>query len=278
MSITRFSDTLSRRTALAGLGSGELALAAVVVAGRSSLGLAQEGTPAVEMTGGDETLLSVTVERDQLPSGEALVILGRDTYEPGARGTCACPDEEGTVIYLVESGAFTATHEEGGRIIRQAITADASEELAPAGESFTLSAGDAVVFPGKMRVTSNEGSEPATYLFALILAPVGPPEPDPTDLGERTSEILGVVACPWPELGSESVAIQLWRTSLDAGASLAGPAGGVQVVVPNVAPADPATPTALAAGDDGSTTNSGADAIEVVVLTLTPAAAATPAP
>jgi multisubunit Na+/H+ antiporter MnhG subunit len=232
---------------------------------------AQAGTPATSAgAGGDETLLAVTVARDQVPTGQGLVYIGRVTFAPGARQTCGCPDERGTVLTLVESGTFTFELERGGRIIRGATTATPREELASPGVAFTLGAGDAMVFPGNKRVEANAGTEPAVYLFALILAPVGPPAPDPSDVGERTLETLGVVVGPWPDLGSGPVAIALRRTALAPGASLAAPADGIQFVVPDDARIA-ATPTALAAGENGTTTNGGVESIDVLVLTIAPA-------
>ena len=248
----------------------------VVLGGAFALGrptpatAVQAGTPTTSAASGDETLLAVTVARDQLPTGEGLVYIGRNTAEPGARHTCGCPDERGTVLIVVESGTLTYEIESsGGRIIRGADGEGATEEPAPAGVSFTLAAGDALVFPGKWRVEANEGADPAVYLFALLLAPAGPPAPDPSDVGVITLETLGVVVGPWPDLGSGPVAITLRRSVLEPGASLAAPATALQVVVPEDA-LIAATPTALTPGDDGTTTNGGTEPIDVLVLSLAP--------
>jgi hypothetical protein len=239
---------------------------------------AQAGTPATtsETAGGDETLLAVTVARDQVPTGEGLVYIGRVTFAPGAHQTCGCPDERGTVLTLVESGTFTFELERGGRIIRGATTASPREEQASPGVAFTLGAGDAMVFPGNKRVEANTGTEPAVYLFALILAPVGPPAPDPSDVGVRTLETLGVVVGPWPDLGAGPVALTQRRSVLEPGASLAAPSTAYQFVVPDDARIA-ATPTALTPGENGTTANGSAEPIRVVVLAIAPAGAdATP--
>src|SRR5262249_25061987 len=158
------------------------------------------------------------------------VVMGRNTFAPGARNTCACPDERGTVITFVESGTFTfqiASSE--GRIVRGANTATPRDEPMPASTPFTASAGDALGFPGKFRIEANDGTEPATYVFALLLAPVAPPETE--TVGEITGGILGVIPGTWPALGAGSVTVTLQKAVLDPGASLTAPAGGLQFAV-----------------------------------------------
>ena len=133
---------------------------------------AQAGTPDAVPAGGARTDAAGGDRRPRpTADGEGLVYIGRVTLEPGYRATCGCQDERGTVVTVVESGTFTFEIESGGRIIRGANTDDPREEPAPAATPFQLSAGDAVVFPGKKRVEANEGAEPAVYLFALILVP-----------------------------------------------------------------------------------------------------------
>jgi hypothetical protein len=243
--------------------------------GLSSRAFAQEGTPASEMATDQGILMTTSVARDQLPADEGFVLIGRVTFEPGAHQTCGCSGEHGSVITFVDSGPFTFELERGGRIIRGANTATPHEEVAAPATRFTLAAGDAMIFPGKKRYEANETSEPATYLFALILAPTAPPEPDPTDVGVRTTEILGVVPGAWAGLQADPVTVTLSRASLDAGSSVPVPAGGMLAVVSSIAQ-DPATPTALVAGGDRATTNSGATAMDVFVLSFEPASVATP--
>ena len=55
----------------------------------------------------------------------------------------------------------------------------------------------------------NEGDEPTVFLFVVVLEPIGPPEPDPSDVGEVTSEWLVQSSGRWPELPPGPVSLTL---------------------------------------------------------------------
>jgi hypothetical protein len=235
----------------------------VVMLVAAMLGVVGLGSPGAAAQGGQ--LVSVEIARDQLPAGDGIAVIGRETFAPGSSQMCACPDEQGTVIIVVESGSFTYQIESSaGRIIRGANSEAPREEAAPVSTPFMLDAGDAVVFPGKHRIESNDGTEPATYVFALLLAPAAPPAVDAT--GE-ISQIFGVVPGTWPDFGSETVTVTIATADLAPGESLAAPEGGLQFVVQTVA-AEVATPTSLAVGGDGGTTNQSGTPLPVVVVSV----------
>jgi hypothetical protein len=218
-----------------------------------------------------ETLVSIDVPRAQLPSGDGLAIIGRGIFGPGARQVCTCPAEQGTVLIVVESGTFTYQIESSeGRIIRGANTAAPREEPAPASTPFHLAAGDALVFPGKDRIEANEGSEPASYVYALLLAPAPPPELEST--GEISGPILDVIPGTWPEFTSASVTVTFQKAVLAPGESLAPSTGGLQFAVQDVAP-ELATPTALATGADG-TSNLGQTPLPILAVSVVPSSGA----
>jgi hypothetical protein len=230
----------------------------------------QEATPANAVG----TLLDITIDRAQLPGDVGFVLMGRNVAEPGSRHTYFNPDDVGTIVIVVESGVVTYEIDgTGGRIVRGANTASPAEETAPEKTPFTLAPGDAVVYPAQRRVEGNQGDVPAVFLFAVILEPVGPPEPDPTDVGEITSEILAESSGAWPDMPSGPVNLTLRATSLGDGEMLPAPAGGLQTVDQVSGNA-----TGLIVADNG-TLNLGDEAAQLLVLSLAPmtAAPATPA-
>jgi mannose-6-phosphate isomerase-like protein (cupin superfamily) len=234
---------------------------------------AQEATPAAATMG---RLLDVMVERSQLPGEEGFILFGRNIAEPGARHTYFNPDEVGTIVIVVESGVVTYEIDgPGGRILRGASNASPSEEPAPAGSPFTLAAGDAVVYPAQRRVEGNEGGEPAVFLFAVILGPVGPPPPDPSDVGEISSTWLGSYDGPWMALPDGPVALTWERTMIGPGEWRPPAAGGMQVIAQDSGPVGD-----LLVGGDGSAFNLGNEPVTALLFRVSPGttADATPAP
>jgi hypothetical protein len=118
----------------------------------------------------------------------------------------------------------------------------------------------------------NEGDIPTVMLFAAAIEPLGPPPPDPTDVGEETTEFLGQTAGAWPELPPGPVKFTLRTDSVDAGELLPAPAGGVQVIAQTSG-----SPGALLTADSG-TLNLGLEPVDVLIVALEPlgVAAATP--
>jgi hypothetical protein len=176
------------------------------------------------------SMLNVTVEQGVLPGAEGFVVFGHVTLGPGARQTLPERGERGTIVIVVESGTLTYRIEGDGRVIRNAGNGNPHEEAAPSAAPFTLAAGDALVYPAQARVEANDGAEPAVFLYAVILEPIGPPDPNPADAGEITGERLGFAEGNWPELVSGPVMITLSRTHLESGEVLPGLSGGIQIV------------------------------------------------
>ena len=230
----------------------------------------QEATP--EAASGP--LLNVMLDRAALPGKEGFILFGRNIAEPGARHTYFNPDEKGTIVIVVESGAVTYEIDgSGGRILRGVNSASPTEEPAPAGSPFTLAAGDAVVYPAQRRVEGNEGDEPAVFLFAVILEPVGPPPPDPSNVGEISSTWLGRYDGPWMALPDGPVTLTWERTSVGAGEWLPTINGGMQATAQ-----ESGIPGELLIGGDGASYNFGDEPVAALVLTLSPTGtlAATP--
>ena len=231
----------------------------------------QDATPAVTAATG--TLLDVAIDRDQLPGEEGFILLGRNTFQPGSRQTSGSPDEVGTIAIVVESGELTYQIDgSDGRILRGAHSASPVEEAAPAGTPFTLTAGDALVYPAQKRIEMNEGDEPAVFLFVVVLEPIGPPEPDPSAVGEFTSEWLVQSSGRWPELPPGPVSLTLRQRNLGAGEMLPAAAGGLQIVAPTVG-----DPNVLIVASNG-VLNLGEQAADLLVVELAPTGATTATP
>jgi hypothetical protein len=230
----------------------------------------QEGTPQAA----SGPLLEVMIDRAALPGEGGFVLFGRSVFQPNTRQTGANRGEVGTIAIVVEDGTLTYELEEpGGRILRGATSASPVEEEAPAGSTFTLEAGDALVYEAGGRVEANESDAPVSYLFAVILEPVGPPPPNPNDVGEVTSTVLGTYDGPWVALPDGPVALTWNRTTVDAGEWLPSVTGGMQATAQ-----ESGTPGDLLVGGDGAAYNLGDEPVTALVLTLTPTgtAAATP--
>jgi quercetin dioxygenase-like cupin family protein len=246
-------------------------LSIALVAGLYGGAAAQEATPLPETT-----LLDVTVGEDILPGKDAFVILGRSTAEPGAHHPAPERGEKGTIVIFVESGTLTYQIDGQGRIIRAASSDNPQEEPAPAGTSFTLSAGDALVFPAQARIEANESSEPVTYLLVIFLEQIPPPDPNPDAVGVIDGEILGIVERIFPDLPPGPATIALRRAILEPGDTQPEPSGGTQIVSQESGPAG-----ALEQSFEGTVTivSNGADSpIGILVLSIAPGSdAATPA-
>ncbi len=76
----------------------------------------------------------------------------------------------------------------------------------------------------------NEGDVPTVMLFAAVIEPLGFPPPDPTDVGEETTEILGQNAGAWPDLPPGPVRFACRTEQLEASEILPEPAGGIQAI------------------------------------------------
>ncbi|MDF3040513.1 MAG: hypothetical protein K0Q71_3219 [Thermomicrobiales bacterium] len=230
----------------------------------------QEATPGT--LGGPR--LDVMIDRAALPGDEGFVLFGRNVFQPNTRQTFADRGEVGTIAIVVEEGTLTYELEElGGRIFRGATTAAPVDEEAPAGSPFTLEAGDALVFEAGGRVEANESDAPVSYLFAVILEPVGPPPPDPSNVGEVTSTVLGTYDGPWMALPDGPVLVSWEQTTVDVGEWLPSVTGGMQATAQETG-----TPGDLLIGGDGAAYNSGDEPVAALVLTLSPlgTVAATP--
>jgi hypothetical protein len=250
---------------------------AVLLGLSPAAGLAQ-ATPEPATTTG--SLLDVLIDRSMFPGEEGFLLLGRNVAQPGMRGTYFHPDEKGVVAIVVEDGTLTYQIDEpGGRILRQANTANVIEETAPVGAPFTLGAGDGLVYPAQKPIESNESDTPVTFLFAVILEPVPPPPPDPTDVGEVETTILGRYDAPWIDLPAGPVALKLDRVNVDGGETVAAASGNLQAVSQ-----ESGEPGALLIGGDGTAINLSDEFAEALVLTVAPTGspaatpAATPAP
>jgi mannose-6-phosphate isomerase-like protein (cupin superfamily) len=253
------------RTALA------LVVAIAILGPLGAVGVrGQEATPALA----SGPILEVMIDRAALPGEEGFILFGRNVAEPGSRHTYFNPDDTGTIVIVVESGVVTyEIAGPGGRILRGANSASPSEEPAPAGVPFTLAAGDAVIYPAQRRVEGNEGDQPAIFLFAVILEPVGPPPPDPSDVGEISSTVLGSYDGPWMAFPEGPVALTWERTTVDPGEWVAPITGGMQATAQ-----DSGTPGDLLVGGDGAAYNSGEEPVAALVLALTSTGAVTATP
>jgi hypothetical protein len=220
------------------------------------------------------TLLDVTVDRAHLPGKEGIIVLGRQTFQPGAKRTVTPPSATGAEVIVVESGALTfQIPGADGRILRGVSTGSPREERAPADTPTTLEAGDALVFPMQKHIWMNEGEVPTVMLFAAVIEPSGPPPPDPTDVGEETTEFLGQTAGAWPDLPPGPVRFTLRTERLEASELLPAPVGGIQAIGQTSGDRD-----VLLTADNG-TLNLGQDPVDVLVVALAPlgVAEATPA-
>ena len=217
--------------------------------------------------------LAITVDRTQLPGRDGFILFGRNTMPPGTRQTINEHGEVGTIVIVVESGELTyEISGPNGRILRQAASSSSREEAAPAGRPFTLSAGDALVYPAQRRVEQNHGAAPAVFLFAVMLEPIGPPEPDPSDVGKVMTEILGQSSSAWPDLPPGPVTISIHPEQLAVGQMLPTPVGGIEAISQTSG-----DPSALLVADNG-VLNLGNEPAEALVVALAPktAMAATP--
>lgn len=229
---------------------------------------AQADAPVVQ-----ETILDVTLEHELLPDEWGFVFLGRVTAEPGSRQELLERGEQGTIVIVVEEGTLTYEIKGEGSIIRGANSEHPQQEEAPAGAPFALEAGDALVYPAQGRIEANEHDVPVVFLFAVILEPIFPPEPNPSDVGETSDVELGYAEGKWSDLVSGPVTITLQRTLLAPGAHLPRPAGGTWVVSQETG-----TPGSLVSGPAEGRSNVGDAPIEVLVLMILPATSvATPA-
>jgi mannose-6-phosphate isomerase-like protein (cupin superfamily) len=226
-------------------------------------GLAQ-ATPEPATTTG--SLLDVLIYRSMFPGEEGFMLVGRNVAQPGMRGTYFHPDEKGVVAIVVEDGTLTYQIDQpGGRILRQANSANPVEEPAPAGSPFMLESGDALVYPAQKRIESNESDAPVTFLFAVILEPVPPPPPDPSDIGEVETTILARYDAPWIALPAGPVALTLDRANVAGGETLAADVGNMQTVSQ-----ESGEPGALLIGGDGTAINLSDEIAEALVLTVAP--------
>lgn len=167
-----------------------------------SLGLsfnvsAQEATPvAGTPTTGEETVEIVTgpdgigfeflgaAATDVLPGNPAGLNLLRFTFAPNS-GFELAPDDPATGFLYVETGTLSFRVDSPMTIFRAATTPSAPGEVdqIAAGEVFTMSRGDATVFPPSVPgETRNLGDDPASILVLNITplesAPVGDDAPD----------------------------------------------------------------------------------------------------
>jgi mannose-6-phosphate isomerase-like protein (cupin superfamily) len=221
------------------------------------------------------TLLDVQVDRAQLPGKTGFFILGRNVAQPGARHTFFDPDEKGMIAIVVESGALTyEIAGPGGRIYRHANSTAPVTEPAPAGQPFTLAAGDALVYPAQKRVEANTSDKPVTFLFVVILEPVGPPAADPSDVGEQLTTELARRDGQWMALPDGPIALTLRRDTVGANADLAATVGSMQAVSQ-----ESGTPGDLLVGGDGAAVNLSSEPIDSLIFSIAPvgAAAASPA-
>ncbi len=214
------------------------------------------------------TMLDVTLEHDLLPSELGFTILGRTYLEPGARQTLPERGEQGTIVIVVEAGALTYQIEGEGRIVRGADSGDPKHEAAPSGAPFTLVAGDALVYPAQGRIEANESAGYTVFLYAVILTPIGPPDPNPSDVGVRFEEELGYVDGFWPELVSGPVTIEVSQIVLESGESLPRALDGIRMVSQDTGEAG-----ALVTDPDGKMRNRSDWPIDVLVLSIEPAMA-----
>jgi len=234
---------------------------------------AQDATPATPIAASG-TLLDVTVDRAQLPGDEGIIIFGRQTFQPGAKRTLVPPSSTGAEVIVVESGALTfQIPGADGRILRGVSTGSPSEEPAPADTPTTLEAGDALVVPMQKHIWMNEGDVPTVMLFAAMIEPLGPPPPDPTDVGEETTEILAQTAGAWPDLPPGPVKFTLRTDSIDAGELLPAAAGGIQAI------SQTSGDRGVLVTADNGTLNLGQESVDLLVVELAPTgvAEATPA-
>jgi hypothetical protein len=202
------------------------------------------------------------------------MIYGRQTFQPGAKRTVHPSSSTGAEAIVVESGALTFQIPwADGRILRAVSTGSPSEELAPADTPTTLEAGDALVFPMQQHIWMNEGDVPTVMLFAAVIEPSGPPPPDPTDVGEESTEFLGQTAGAWPELPPGPVRFTLRMERLEAGEILPAPAGGIQAI------SQTSGDRGVLLTADNGTLNLGQDPVDVFAVALAPSgvAEATPA-
>jgi hypothetical protein len=239
-----------------------LLLLGVLIGLPSGLARAQEATPAAAAPA---TLLAVTIDRGLLPGEEGFIILGRKTFQPGAKRTYTVDGGRGSEAVIVESGELTYRIDGAdGRIIRGANTASPTEEPAPAGTPFTLAAGDALIYPLQTHIEMNEGDSPVSFLFVPALEPMVPPGPDPSDVGEESTEFLAQSFGAWPDLPPGPVTLTVRADRVGAGELLPVATGGAQTVAQTTG-----EPGALLLADNGAL-NLGQEEVGVLVAELTP--------
>jgi hypothetical protein len=110
---------------------------------------------------------------DVLPENPASLNLLRFTFAPNS-GFVLSPDDPATGFLYVETGTLSFRVDSPMTIFRAATTPSAPGDIeqVPAGEVFTMSRGDATVFPPSVPgETRNLGDEPASILV-LNIAPL----------------------------------------------------------------------------------------------------------
>lgn len=150
-----------------------LLLLGMLVASVPLVSSAQDGTPP---PGGFEIAPGVTAEAFAFAPGAESPALYRLTFAPGVTYQ-AQPAPEISLLY-VEAGALSFTIDAPVSVTR-ADAADAPAEAIPAGTTFTVQAGDSMVFPLLAAAeVRNEGSDPASVMVASIMpSAMGPATP-----------------------------------------------------------------------------------------------------
>jgi sugar lactone lactonase YvrE len=213
-----------------------------------------------------ETLVTLTIPAEAIPTGEKVVSLGRWTWTTDASASVPTGAwQAGIIADYVLSGSFSV-RSGGETLVVRTGTGGAAEQLAPETE-ITLGQGEAVAYlhDEESWEFRNAGSMPGLAVSAGILSTATPPA-----AGTETENGLHLVTLGETEPGawdaSGPVRLSLWRTVLPAGATIPAPAAGtLQIVGPDTGEE---TAPGLVTSPNGATSNDGPDPIPVLGLTL----------
>jgi hypothetical protein len=174
MTTPRTTTTLSRRTALAGLGAGGLALAAHAFGAAAQEATPPAGIAPIELAPGvtAEVFAGVTSART-LP--DQTLYLARFVFQPGA--AIYPHSHPGTTLLGVASGQFGWTLVAGTAHVMPGAAAGGTtiEDLTEAGADVVLVVGDAITYEDDVVHTARgAGAEPTVVLGTFVLTAGAP--------------------------------------------------------------------------------------------------------
>jgi hypothetical protein len=178
MTTPRTTATLSRRTALAGLGAGGLGLAlathAFGAAAQEATPAAATGIAAIELAPGVTAEVFAGITSARAAAGQTLY-LARFVFQPGAE--IFPHSHPGTTLLGVASGQFGWTLLAGTAHVMRGAAAGGTttEDLTAVGDDVVLIPGDAISYEDDVTHTARgAGSDPAVVLGTLLLTAGAP--------------------------------------------------------------------------------------------------------